>query len=211
MKRQKNEIKFIWEGDKVLLWNSLKGEINFRLNYQIKENDTVFDLGGYRGEWANNIYTKYRCNVFIFEPVEDFYNGIKTRFSNNKKIKAFNFGLGANTREEKIYISKDSSSTLNKTGSATSIRIKECKDFLEKERIEKIKLVKINIEGGEYEFLDHSIEKNLHTKFENIQVQFHKFVEGYEERREKISNELSKTHEITYNFDFVWENWRLKK
>ena len=211
MKRKKNEIKFIWNEDKVSLWNHLNGEERFRLDYDIQENDTVFDLGGYRGEWANKIYQKYKCNVFIFEPVKDFYEIIKNRFKGNEKIKVFNFGLGEKTREETIYISNDSSSILTKNGRTENIKIKQAKNFLAETRVGEIKLIKINIEGGEYEFLEHITEKNLHQNFENIQVQFHQFVESFEERRESVSRNLSKTHEITYNFDLVWENWKIKK
>ena len=41
----------------------------------------------------------------------------------------------------------------------------------------------------------------------DIQVQFHTFYPDASHRREKIQQELMKTHVLTYNYDFVWENW----
>jgi hypothetical protein len=49
------------------------------------------------------------------------------------------------------------------------------------------------------------------TRFKNIQVQFHDFIiENATERMENIQKQLAKTHKITYQFNFVWENWQLK-
>lgn len=211
MKRTKNEITFRWTKDKVQLWKLLDGENNFRLNYDIVDSDIVMDLGGYKGDWTKRIFEKYNCNVLIFEPVEDFYEEIKNKFSEEEKVKAFKFGLGPKNSSENIFLSGDSSSMISKTGAKTTIEIKSAKEFLEKEDIKKVKLVKINIEGAEYELLEHLIDNDLCETFENIQVQFHKFIPDHEERRLEISKKLSSTHEITYNFDMVWENWRLKK
>lgn len=79
-----------------------------------------------------------------------------------------------------------------------------------KHNIEVVDLIKINIEGGEYDLLDEIIANNWLSKFKNIQVQFHDFViENPRERMEKIQKELAKTHQLTYQYDFVWENWKL--
>ena len=34
-------------------------------------------------------------------------------------------------------------------------------------------------------------------------------IENPRERMEKIQKELAKTHQLTYQYDFVWENWKL--
>ena len=69
--------------------------------------------------------------------------------------------------------------------------------------------MKINIEGGEYELLEHLIEEKLMADIANIQVQFHDFIPGAQARMEAIQQELKKTHSLTYQYLFVWENWRL--
>ena len=77
-------------------------------------------------------------------------------------------------------------------------------------KIERIDLMKMNIEGGEYDLLDHLIETGFIRNIENIQVQFHDFVPEAKQRMMKIQKELSKTHRLTYQYIFVWENWRRK-
>jgi hypothetical protein len=59
--------------------------------------------------------------------------------------------------------------------------------------------------------LEFIIENNLVDKIENIQVQFHDFVGNAEARMKNIQEKLSLTHTITYQYKFVWENWKLKR
>ncbi len=73
-----------------------------------------------------------------------------------------------------------------------------------------VDLMKLNIEGAEFDLLDRLIAKKLHKKVTDIQIQFHKIDDKSEERRNKIREKLSKTHDCTWNYPFVWENWKLK-
>lgn len=211
MIRKQNEVSFYWEGDKVELWYYLNGENNFRLNYNLKKSDLVIDLGGYKGEWAKRLYDKYECGILIFEPVRRFCSEIEAKFKNVGKVKIYNYALGGKDCKDIIHVSDDASSVINKIGKeVVEIEIKSIRDFIDENQIGVVKLLKINIEGSEYELLEFLIENKLIEKFENIQVQFHNFVPYYRELRQAISNKLYLTHELTYNFDMVWENWRLK-
>ena len=54
--------------------------------------------------------------------------------------------------------------------------------------------------------------RNAISIFKNLQIQFHDFIiDNAEERMKNIQNKLSKTHEITYQYNFVWENWKIKE
>lgn len=191
-------------------WLADSGDSTHRLNYELNENSVVFDMGGYKGDWTKKIFEKYKSNIFVFEPVDEFYNIICKNIKGNEKIQPFKYGLGSKDEEMEISLTLDSSSTFNKEGSLEKINIKTFKDFIESNNISNIDLIKINIEGGEYDLLEHIISENLQTKIKNIQVQFHRFIPECTERRNKIREELSKTHELTYDYDFIWENWKLK-
>ena len=39
-------------------------DLNFL--FELDKNSIVLDLGGYKGDWANEIYRRYGCNIFIF-------------------------------------------------------------------------------------------------------------------------------------------------
>jgi hypothetical protein len=83
-------------------------------------------------------------------------------------------------------------------------------EFFHRHSIESVDLVKINIEGGEYDLLDHLIAEGLIERIRDVQVQFHDFVPGAEARRAAIRHGLEATHVVTYDEPFVWENWRRK-
>ena len=80
------------------------------LNYDLNKESIVIDAGGYQGWFAENIHNKYKCKVYIFEPVKIFYDEISKKFGGNPDVKVFNFGLGAVTQKHKINIKKDGTS-----------------------------------------------------------------------------------------------------
>lgn len=191
-------------------WFEDKGDENHRLNYELNENSLVIDLGGYLGEWTEKIYKKYSCNVYTFEPVKNYYNNILEKFKNDDKVKVFNLGLSSVNQVVKIRHDNASSSIFIENGVEEEIQLIKYCDFIKQNDIETIDLIKINIEGSEYELLNHIIENNLHKKIKNLQIQFHKMFDDSEEKREKIRKLLSLTHNLTYDYTFVWENWKLK-
>ena len=67
------------------LWIIEKGDTTLATNFNLNEESIVFDVGGYQGDWANKIYSKYKSNIHIFEPSKEFANKIKCRFNNNNK------------------------------------------------------------------------------------------------------------------------------
>ena len=40
-----------------------------------------------------------------------------------------------------------------------------------------------------------------------LQIQFHNFIPNAEKLREDIREDFSKTHHLTYDYYFIWENW----
>jgi len=165
----------------------------------------------YQGQWASDIFSRYGCFIHIFEPVKEFSNNIEQRFSNNKKIIVHNFGLSNETKNVKLNIDKDSSSVYKKGNNICQISFIEAMKFFKEMKLDKIDLMKINIEGGEYDLLEHLINVGFIKRINNIQVQFHDFVPNAKNRMRRIQNNLKRTHQLTYQYQFVWENWQLLK
>jgi FkbM family methyltransferase len=182
------------------------------LNYPLNADSVVFDLGGYEGKWSDDIYSKYKSKIYIFEPAHVFYENIRNRFLANSDIKVFNFGLAKCDSHEKLFLQANGSSIhLKHPGDEFElIELRDASKFLHELGIKRIDLVKINIEGGEYDLLEHLIDVGYIKNVINIQVQFHDFVDNAVVRMKKIQDQLSLTHELTYQYDFVWENWKLK-
>lgn len=193
-------------------WRRDRGDSTHRVNYNLSKHSLVFDVGGFEGNWSHTISKKYNCNIFIFEPVKIYFNKIKNRFKNNKNIKVYNTGLSSKTKEEFISLDRDSSSYVNLNSSnLEKVQLKNIVEFLKEENISYVDLAKINIEGAEYDLINKLVDSSTISIFDNIQVQFHNFVPDANSKLLDIRSKLSRTHEITYSYDFVWENWKLKK
>jgi FkbM family methyltransferase len=187
-------------------WYKDDPKSELRFEYDLNDNSVVFDLGGFRGQWTSDIFARYCCNIYIFEPVENYVTDIQRRFRNNGKIQVFNYGLGKENTELMISQMGDQSS-LHKGPKNEKIFIHSFHDFIKEHHITGIDLLKLNIEGAEYDLLDHILENNLQNMITNFQIQFHDFVDNARARMEKIQNELKKTHKLTYQQEFIWENW----
>lgn len=203
------EIEPTLQSLRVQPWFKDNGDSTLRIDYDLNEHSVVFDLGGYMGNWSMDIFCKYSPNIYIFEPHIQFSRIIRKRFSHNPKVKIFDFGLSDNNRQENLFVSADASSLYKTEGDLVTIQLKNIEQFLAEYEIKQIDLIKINIEGGEFELLEYLLKIKKIQVFKNIQVQFHDFVPNAIERMKLIQNELSKTHHLTYSYEFVWENWQL--
>jgi FkbM family methyltransferase len=198
------------KGEILKKWMNEKGDETMRLNYPSLCGDSfVMDLGGYKGQWTSDIYAKYNCTIWVFEPFKGFSSGIAERFSKNNKIRVFDFGLGNRSGKQPLYINNDSSSMYKQNNHSTPAEAKQedINSFFLDNDIRSVDLIKINIEGGEYDVLDRLIDTGLVKIVKNIQVQFHDFVPGAKKRMKKIQEDLQHTHFPTYQYEFVWENW----
>ncbi|MGH8224458.1 MAG: FkbM family methyltransferase [Woeseiaceae bacterium] len=191
-------------------WWADGGDDRFRFDYDLGPDSLVLGLGGYEGQWASDIYGRYRCRVRIFEPVSRYADNIRRRFARNGDIEVFPFGLGKSTRSETLYIRGAGSSIYGKKAEAEEIRIVDVADWFAAQQPGRVDLMKINIEGGEFELLERMLDTGLTKRVRDIQVQFHNISFGAERRMERIKSRLAETHVPAYQYKFVWENWTRK-
>lgn len=200
---------YLTEREKVLArWWKDRGDQTLRLDYDLDNNSFVMDIGGYAGQWASDIYSRFCCRIAIFEPVDRFAENIRTRFAKNDRMRVYKYGLGGFSRKETISVCGTDSSIFEKTEQSETISIIDVAEWFANENITSVQLMKINIEGGEYELLERLIDIGLVNIVENIQVQFHEISGDSSERMNSIRTSLKKTHTPTYQYRFVWENWK---
>jgi FkbM family methyltransferase len=188
-------------------WYADGGDYALRFNYNLTPKSLVLDIGGYEGQWASDIYSRYCCKVIVFEPVKEFAERIRKRFSKNPDISVLQFGLGKVSRIETIGICSDGSSISKVSNQNERIQIVDVADYITSQNISKIDLMKVNVEGAEYELLERLIETDLCRIISNIQVQFHNISKESSDRMERIQKCLRDTHYATYQYRFLWENW----
>jgi len=192
-------------------WIRHQGDATLRLEYPLSEESIVFDVGGYKGEWSEAIQKRYKPYLFIFEPVPAFYSGVVAKFRDNPKARVFNFGLFDCNCSERLSVNNDSSSLFRSdSGCFVDIKLVEIDGFLADQGIKHIDLIKINIEGAEYRLLTRMLERDIVERCRDIQVQFHSFYPNAIQLRSQIREALKRTHNLTFDYPFVWENWRLR-
>ncbi len=190
-------------------WLKINGDHTLRLDYPLTENSVVFDLGGYRGDFAAAIIEKYNCHVYIFEPMPVFAEICAKRFANNSKVFVLPFGLSSSSGKFLLSTDADGSSLVraNVKDKLISVQVTAFTDYMKQTNLNSVDLMKINIEGGEYDLLPHIINEGWIGRVEHLQIQFHNFVEQYQEKRNTIRSQLTATHSETWCYPFVWESW----
>jgi len=185
-------------------WRNENGDLTYRLNYKLNSESVVVDLGARHGDWADLIRKKYSPKIYCFEVVPEFCTQLK-----NKGY--YTFCLAVSNKKERIKLGvfeSEASIFYNESSfESESISSNEIFDLINQNHID---LMKINVEGAEYKILNELINNKSISKISNLQVQFHMFDENNNNEYEPLIQKLSETHELSWRFPFVWENWRLK-
>ncbi|MDX6451138.1 MAG: hypothetical protein QOH16_1187 [Gaiellaceae bacterium] len=195
---------------RVAPWFQVDGDKTLRLDYPLSASSVVFDVGGFEGQWASDIVGRFGCTVHVFEPVPDYVTKLKWRFDHNPLVHIHPFGLAGETSKRQMSVDEDRSSAFKEGDQVLTLELLDIEEFIRREAIGEVDLLKVNIEGGEYELLERLIQGGSVRRINNIQVQFHDFVPNAEPRMRQIQQALAETHELTYAYPFVWENWRRK-
>ena len=191
-------------------WFQVDGNNTLWIEHDLNEKSIVFDVGGYEGHFASLMFSMYRCNtIHVFEPVKEYADNINKMFHRNEHIRAHNFGLSDKNQTAMMAVCGNSSSLFKHGRKQQQVVFRRGADFFSDHHITRVDMMKINIEGGEYDLLDHLIEIKWVMQIHNIQVQFHDFVPNAESRMFRIHERLRETHYLTYQYKFVWENWRI--
>ena len=192
-------------------WFRDRGDSTLRLNYPLTTESVVADLGGYKGVWAQQIYNKYNCNIHIFEPHPQFYAECRQRFQSTDKVTVHDYGLSDS--DGKFFISDDgdasSFSHTNHRGQGIECKLRIAHEAFSDIGLSHIDLLKINIEGGEFQVLPILIENDWMKRIRFLQIQFHT-VGDYKSERDFIREQLSITHAEQWCYEFVWEGWEQK-
>lgn len=151
----------------------------------LNKKSTVLDIGANIGNVSNYILEKTNTTIFAFEPNRLCFEIMVRRFIDNERIKTYNLAVSNYKGISKLYLHKNSKG-INDFNFIESSSLKNQKDNISKEnkvminviniseilsKFNEIDLIKIDVEGSEYEILPTLIaEKN---KIKNVLCEFH--------------------------------------
>lgn len=178
----------------------------------IKEGAVVVDVGAYVGEWAERMLARYQANIYAFELDPRTFPKLARRFEGVSQVHCFDYGLGG--RDSTLTLNqKEMGSTLyDKDGQrgakgCVDVKVRDIVGVFDELGLQNVDLLKINIEGGEYEVLDRLLDTGRIKDVDCLMVQFHEWLDNANWHRIKIRHKLRKTHRQVWNYTFVWEQW----
>ena len=192
-------------------WWDIRGDETLRMSYPLTSDSIVVDAGGFEGEWSYNIYSRFQPNIYLLEPIKDFYNKAKDRFINIPKVTTLNYAVSNKTCDAIMAVDGYGSSFFDLEPEKTEeVKCLDIKEFLDTYNIASIDLLKLNIEGSEYDVLDRLLELDFLPNIKDIEIQFHSYFPDSKARRDTILEQLSITHERSWNYEWIMESWKLK-
>lgn len=155
----------------------------------IQPGELCLDIGSYQREWGKQMELNYQVKVEYFDALDN-----RAAWTYNGKL------LFGGAYYYTTPFAGDSEAT-------TWYQCVDIAEYLQQE----IAVVKINIEGGEYELLNYILMTDLIKNVRHLQVQFHQVSTiDYKKMYEAIVSELSKTHELVWRYPYCWEYWKRK-
>ena len=189
-------------------WFRDNGDYTHNITYDLDESSTIMDLGGYTGVWAQQMIQKYNPNVYLLEPIPEFFDIMQDKFKNNNKVKSMCVGVASKNRMGEIYLSGDGTSANLTNGKSVLVEFKTIDRILDDFGLKQVDLLQINIEGDEYPLLESMLNTGSINRFNNVQIQFHLGIEDDVERRNNIRSGLEQNgFKNKFDYPFVWESW----
>jgi FkbM family methyltransferase len=132
-------------------------EMLFKL---VKDGDTIFDIGANIGWYSNHLAKKFpNSTIYSFEPIPETFNQIKanTELNGATNILLNNIALSSNKEKLIFYYSPtvtgaSSSQNITENQNMTKLELEAetIDNFMAKNSIDKLDIVKCDVEGAEY-------------------------------------------------------------
>ena len=130
--------------------------------FEPKKGDAVIDIGAYYGDSAIWWAKEFESNVVAFEPLPEAFKELTENLTLNHvkdKVVAYNVALGSG---EKITGGKGKGTMFNYADKEQTLETKRLDDF----KFKKVDIIKIDVEGFEYEVLQGAVDtiRRFHPK-----------------------------------------------
>jgi len=190
-----SDIFAIWE-----IWNA---KIYDDARFTIREGDTILDIGAHIGVFSvRAARLAHRGHVYAFEPSSKNYAMLIKNLQLNglDNLHVENFAVSDKSGAIPFYIPANNgvmgSLFHNSSRFTEMVQVTTLADIIAKHRIEQIDLLKIDVEGSEYDILLNCPEEVL-MKVQHAVIEYHE-LDGKNLRQEELVNLLT-----SYGFNVV--------
>lgn len=197
--------------------NNLNNFINSEMYSQVDENSICIDCGANVGT-ITGAFANKGATVYAFEPNPECFEELIKKFKGNPKIHIYQKGVLDRTSTMKLYKSiyhNDDSLFFSQSSSLYSSKDNvdskeyfevECIDLIEfiKDLNQDIDILKIDVEGAEFQILEKLINENLYEKIEHILVETHdETIPEIREIATKVRKTIKELNITNINLDWI--------
>ena len=169
---------------------------------------TLFDVGAHHGETAIKFAKAFpQSRVLSFEPISENYNTLKAKTQDLTNCETFHMGLGPETEEKKILLSKESTGhsfredlKQESSGKKEVVFIKNGDEFLQNQKIDELDLLKIDTEGFDLEVL-----KGFSQNLKNGHIPFVLVESGFDDRFIPLDNFIQYLEPLGYKIFGIYD------
>lgn len=140
---------------------------------------TVIDCGAHVGVWTTRAANADRgkIRVFAYEPFPDNFRLLADNVESNglENVEIFQLAVGGSAGKRKFYLSDradDSHSLLVGEGDSIEVGVTTLADIIEDNSIGRVDLLKLDVEGSEYEIL-LNLDRKYFDIIERVTLEYH--------------------------------------
>jgi FkbM family methyltransferase len=190
-----------------LRWRRDRGDATRKFDFPLADSAVVVDAGGYRGEWARGIAERFRCRIECCEPVPEFAAIARRTLAGFERATVHEIALGGRDTTLEFALLDDGTSAHRSGARTIRAQQRKASAWLDELGLDHVDLLKLNIEGAEFELLEELAGCGRFGSIDHLLVQFHDTVPDARARREALRARLARTHALVFDYPFVWERW----
>jgi len=137
--------------------------------------NVVIDIGANVGLFAKYMLCKNAKKVFCYEPNKSAFDCLSKNYQNNSSVFLNNLAVSTNNDKLRLYLDVNNtlvSSAKRNTSDFYDVDSITLKQILTQHNLEKVDLIKIDIEGMEYELIGH-MEDDVFDKVNSFIIEYH--------------------------------------
>jgi FkbM family methyltransferase len=188
------------------------------IDVDLPEGAVVLVVGAFEGEWAARILQRADAkgpaglSLHAFEPETRVAERLAETMRADARFHMHPYGLAGRDRVEVMTVDGLGTSLFSDgTGPSEfgtlEVPLRDVAGVLASLDVTRVDLVKINIEGGEYEVLDRLHATGWLPRTGTLIIQFHEFAPGAYRGRRRNRRQLAETHRCTWCYPWVYERW----
>jgi FkbM family methyltransferase len=137
--------------------------------------NVVIDIGANVGLFTKYMLCKSAKKVFCYEPNKSAFESLSKNYKNNSSVSLNNLAVSTNNDKLRLYLDPNNtlvSSAKRNTSNFYDVDSITLKQIFDQNNIDKVDLIKIDIEGMEYELVEN-MDDEIFNKVDSFIIEYH--------------------------------------